>query len=119
MSILNTLSLESNRQMPEAVILDLDSTLLEAYGKQEGRAFNFHYQSNGYHPLVCYDGVTGDLIKIQLRDGTKYSCSGVVEFLQPILDEYLDDYPSIKLKENNNLREKASYFVDKLAEITK
>ena len=49
--------------------------LLEAYGKQEGRAFNFHYQSNGYHPLVCYDGITGDLIKIQLRDGTRYSCT--------------------------------------------
>ena len=134
-------------QMPEAIILDLDSTLLEAYGKQEGRAFNFHYQSNGYHPLVCYDGITGDLIKIQLRDGTKYSCSGVVEFLQPILDEYLEDYPSIKLllrgdsgfatpdlykqceengtsyvirlEENNNLREKASYLIDELDEITK
>ena len=38
-------------QMPQAVILDLDSTLLDAYGKQEGRAFNFHYQRNGYHPL--------------------------------------------------------------------
>ena len=50
-------------QMPQAVILDLDSTLLDAYGKQEGRAFNFHYQSNGYHPLVCYDGMTGDLVK--------------------------------------------------------
>ena len=49
--------------MPQAVILDLDSTLLDAYGKQEGRAFNFHYRSNGYHPLVCYDGMTGDLIK--------------------------------------------------------
>ena len=60
-------------QMPQAVILDLDSTLLYAYGRQEGRAFNFHYQSNGYHPLVCYDGMTGDLIKIQLRDGTQYS----------------------------------------------
>ena len=134
-------------QMPETIILDLDSTLLEAYGKQEGRAFNFHYQSNGYHPLVCYDGITGDLIKIQLRDGTKYSCSGVVEFLQPILDEYLEDYPSIKLllrgdsgfatpdlykqceengtsyvirlKENNNLREKALYLIDELDEITK
>ena len=46
-------------QMPQAVILDLDSTLLDAYGRQEGRAFNFHYQSNGYHPLVCYDGMTG------------------------------------------------------------
>lgn len=134
-------------QIPEAVILDLDSTLLEAYGKQEGRAFNFHYQSNGYHPLVCYDGLTGDLIKIQLRDGTRYSCTGVVDFLQPILDEYLEDYPEIplllrgdsgfatpelykqceengtgyviRLKENKILRTKASFLVDELDEITK
>lgn len=84
-------------QMPQAVILDLDSTLLAAYGKQEGRAFNFHYRSNGYHPLVCYDGITGDLIKIQLRDGAAYSCTGVTDFLQPILDEYLNDYPTIHL----------------------
>ena len=84
-------------QMPQAVILDLDSTLLVAYGKQEGRAFNFHYRSNGYHPLVCYDGITGDLIKIQLRDGAAYSCTGVTNFLQPILDEYLNDYPTIHL----------------------
>ena len=136
-----------NIQMPQAVILDLDSTLLNAYGSQEGRAFNFHYQSNGYHPLVCYDGMTGDLIKIQLRDGTQYSCTGVVEFLQPILDEYLNDYPKIRillrgdsgfatpdlyrqceengtsyvirLKENGILREKASHLVDKLDEITR
>ena len=133
-------------QMPGAAILDLDSTLLEAYGKQEGRAFNFHYQSNGYHPLVCYDGITGDLIKIQLRDGTQYSCTGVVDFLQPVLDEYLNDYPTIslllrgdsgfatpelykqceengtgyviRLKENKTLRSKATDLVDKLDEIT-
>ena len=134
-------------QLPQAVILDLDSTLLDAYGKQEGRAFNFHYQSNGYHPLVCYDGMTGDLIKIQLRDGTQYSCTGVVDFLQPVLDEYLNDYSEIRillrgdsgfatpdlykqceengtsyvirLKENGILREKASHLVDELDEITK
>ena len=134
-------------QMPEAIVLDLDSTLLEAFGKQEGRAFNYHYQSNGYHPLVCYDGITGDLIKIQLRDGTKYSCTGVVDFLQPVLDEYLNDYPSIKLllrgdsgfatpelykqceengtgyvirlKENDVLRSKAADLVENLDEITR
>lgn len=82
---------------PEAILLDLDSTLLEAYGKQEGRAFNYHYQRSGYHPLLCYDGITGDLIKIELRDGMKYCCNGVVEFLQPLLDEYLSDPPSIQL----------------------
>ena len=134
-------------QMPQAVILDLDSPLLDAYGKQEGRAFNFHYQSNGYHPLVCYNGMTGDLVKIQLRDETEYSSTGVVDFLQPILDEYLNDYPAIRillrgdsgfatpdlykqceengtsyvirLKENGILRKKASYLVDGLDEITK
>lgn len=134
-------------QMPQAVILDLDSTLLDTYGRQEGSAFNFHYQSNGYHPLVCYDGMTGDLIKIQLRDGNEYSCTGVVDFLQPILDEYLNDYPQIsillrgdsgfatpelyrqceengtsyviRLKENGILRKKASYLVDELDGITK
>ena len=84
-------------KMPEAIILDLDSTLLNAYGKQEGKVFNFHCQSNGYHPLVCYDGITGDLIKIQLRNGTQYSSTEVVDFLQPILDEYLEDFPEIKL----------------------
>ena len=30
-------------QLPQAVILDLDSTLLDAYSRQEGCAFNFHY----------------------------------------------------------------------------
>lgn len=41
--------------MPESVILDLDSTLLDAYGRQEGRAFNFYYQSNGNVKVYVYD----------------------------------------------------------------
>ena len=89
--------------------------------------------------------MTGDLIKIQLRDGTQYSCTGVVDFLQPMLDEYLNDYPEvlillrgdsgfatpvlykqceengtsyvIRLKENGILREKVSYLVNELDEI--
>ncbi len=103
-------------QMPEAIILDLDSTLLNAYGKQEGRAFNFHYQSNGYHPLVCYDGITGDLIKIQLRDG------GDSGFATPGLYKQCEENGTgyvIRLKENNILRDKASYLIDELDEITK
>ena len=84
-------------QIPEFLLLDLDSTLLDTYGKQEGNGFNYHYQSYGYHPLVCYDGLTGDLLKIQLRDGTDYSCTGVVDFLQLILNELSEDCPDTKL----------------------
>jgi len=82
---------------PEMILLDVDSTLLNTYGNQEGEDFNYHYQSHGYHPLVCYDGITGDLLKIRLRDGADYSSTGVEEFMQPLLDEFQDDYPEIPL----------------------
>ena len=132
---------------PEMILLDLDSTLLNTYGHQEGEGFNFHYQDHGYHPLVCYDGITGDLLKIQLRNGTDYSSTGVMDFLQPLLDEFGNDYPdiplllrgdsgftkpelyhqcetngvsyAIRLKENGNLRKLASHIDEQLTEITK
>lgn len=74
-----------------------DSTLLDTYGQQEGEGFNFHYQNHGYHPLVCYDGMTGDLSKIELHNGTDYFSTGVEAFLQPLLDEFQGDYPEIPL----------------------
>lgn len=132
---------------PEMLLLDLDSTLLNTYGHQEGEGFNFHYQNRGYHPLVCYDGITGDLLKIELRNGTEYSSTGVMEFLQPLLDEFGAEYPdiplllrgdsgftkpelyhqcetngvsyAIRLKENGILRELASDIDAQLTEITR
>ncbi|MFQ7528934.1 MAG: transposase [Mediterraneibacter gnavus] len=83
--------------MPEAVVLDLDSTLLEAYGKQEGRAFNFHYQSNGYHPLVCYDGITGDLIKSNcVMEPNIPAQELLISFSQSLMN-ILADYPEVTL----------------------
>ena len=82
---------------PQMILLDLDSTLLKTYGKQEGEGFNFHYQSRGYHPLMCFDGLTGDLLKTQLRDGPVYSSKGVVDFMKPLLDEYFNEYPETDL----------------------
>ena len=132
---------------PEMLLLDLDSTLLNTYGHQEGEGFNFHYQNRGSHPLVCYDGITGDLLKIELRNGTDYSSTGVMEFLQPLLDEFGAEYPdiplllrgdsgftkpelyhqcetngvsyAIRLKENGILRELASDIDAQLTEITR
>jgi hypothetical protein len=132
---------------PEMMLFDLDSTLLETYGKQEGEAFNFHYHANGYHPLLCYDGLTGDLLKGQLRKGTDYSSNGVSEFMQPLFDEFLNNYPdtalylrgdsgfatpslytqcetngtsyAIRLKENATLRALAADLDEELAEMTR
>ena len=77
-------------ERPDMVLLDIDSTLFGTYGNQEGQGFNYHYFSHGYHPLLCYDGLTGDLLKAQLRNGNVYTSNGVVEFLEPLLKEYID-----------------------------
>ena len=75
---------------PEQILLDLDSTLFETYGHQEGEGFNFHYQAHGYHPLLCYDGLTGDLLKMELRDGTLHCSNNAETFIEPLLKEYMN-----------------------------
>jgi len=82
---------------PEHMFFDLDSTLLNTYGKQEGEGFNFHYQAHGYHPLLCYDGITGDLLKAELRNGTQYCSNDADKFMIPLLQEYRAKYPSLPL----------------------
>lgn len=37
------------------MIFDLDSTHSDTYGNQEQTDYNAHYQTYGYHPLVCFD----------------------------------------------------------------
>ena len=82
---------------PEHILFDLDSTLLAAYGTQEGEAFNYHYQAHGYHPLLCFDGMTGDLLMVELRPGTQYCSNGAAAFMLPLLEEYQRDYPQTAL----------------------
>ena len=84
-------------QSPEQMVFDLDSTLLNTYGEQEGEAFNYHYQAHGYHPLLCYDGITGDLLKVELRDDTHYCSKEADEFMIPLLQEYRSKYSSLPL----------------------
>ncbi len=80
---------------PEYILFDIDSTLLDTYGKQEGEAFNYHYQAHGYHPLLCYDGLTGDLLKAELRGGSTYCGSGAAEFMESLLMEYRERFPEM------------------------
>lgn len=84
-------------EKPQHVLFDLDSTLLATYGAQEGEAFNYHYQAHGYHPLLCFDGMTGDLLKVELRPGTQYCCNGAADFMLPLLEEFQKEYPETAL----------------------
>lgn len=82
-------------KMPSEIVFDVDSTNFETHGDQHGSAYNFHYSSTGYHPLLMFDGLTGDLIKAELRAGNVYTSRQVVRFIGPTLKMYAKKYPSI------------------------
>lgn len=82
---------ENLEDFNQPVLIDLDSTHFDTYGNQENKAFNRHYQTFGYHPLVAFDGLTGLFLGAQLRPGNLYTSNGVVAFLEPILQHFIDD----------------------------
>ena len=83
--------------IPNQILLDLDTTLIATFGLQEGASYNHHYGSNGYHPLLCYDGFTGDLLRGWLRDGAKYCSKGAAALLAPLIRELKEDAVGVNL----------------------
>lgn len=73
---------------PDEVIFDLDSTDFIGHGEQEGVEYNGYYKEKIYHPLLCFDGVTQDLLRGELRFGNVYTKDEVVEFIRPLFSRY-------------------------------
>ena len=57
-----------HRKPIREVILDMDSSVSETYGEQEGSAYNGHFGCTCYHPLFCFNQF-GDLERCLLRNG--------------------------------------------------
>jgi hypothetical protein len=77
---------ERGRSGPPAhVLLDLDSTDDPAHGTQEGVASHGYYRQHMYHPLLIFDGDTGQLIAAILRPGNAHASRFVVLVLRRLL----------------------------------
>lgn len=76
------------------IVLDLDSTLFKTFGKQDGSDYNYHYDAKGYHPLMLFNGLNGDLIKVELRGGSVYTSNNIKAFLEPVFRWLEETYPS-------------------------
>jgi hypothetical protein len=56
----------------QRVVLDMDSTEIPVYGQQEHSAYNGHFESTCYHPLLLFNG-EGDCLAAKLRPGNVHS----------------------------------------------
>ena len=69
----------------ERVVLDLDSTESPVHGQQEGSAYNGHFESVCYHPLLLFNG-HGDCLAAKLRPGNVHSAEDWDELLLPEIE---------------------------------
>ena len=70
---------------PQRVVLDMDSTEIPVYGDQEHSAYNGHFESTCYHPLLLFNE-GGDCLAAELRPGNVHSAEGWDEVLVPEIE---------------------------------
>jgi Transposase DDE domain group 1 len=70
---------------PQLVVLDMDSTEIQVYGQQEQSAYNGHFESTCYHPLLLFSR-EGDCLAAKLRPGNVQSAEGWEELLLPEIE---------------------------------
>ena len=75
------------RKPPKRLILDMDSSVSETYGQQEGTSYNGHFGCTCYHPLFLFNQF-GDLERAMLRRGNHASAKFWRRVLLPVVARY-------------------------------
>ena len=75
------------RKPHTAIVLDMDSSVSETHGAQEGSAYNGHFGCTCYHPLFIFNQF-GDLERCMLRPGNVHSAADWREVLEPVVARY-------------------------------
>src|SRR5262249_44017484 len=69
------------------LILDMDSSVSETYGHQQGSAYNGDFGCTCYHPLFLFNQI-GDLERLLLRRGNHASPRYWRRVLLPVIERY-------------------------------
>jgi hypothetical protein len=73
------------RGLPERVLVDFDATDDPAHGEQEGAYYHGYYQEKILHPLLVFDGDTGQLVTALLRAGNTHASRGALSVLKRVV----------------------------------
>ena len=75
------------RRPVRKLILDMDSSVSETYGQQEGTVYNGHFGCECYHPLFIFNQ-DGDVEYARLRPGNVASADDWRSVLEPVIERY-------------------------------
>jgi hypothetical protein len=83
---------------PIHIVLDVDSTDDPTHGQQEGSAYHGYFRQQMYHPLLVFDGETGQLITAILRPGTAHAGHGALAILKRVVARLRQRWPEISIE---------------------
>lgn len=83
---------------PKKVLLDFDSTDDPTHGDQEGSYYHGYYGQHMYHPLLVFDGETGQLITALLRRGNTHASNSAVALLKRICARLRQRWPEVHIE---------------------
>ena len=67
------------------VVLDIDGTDDETHGSQQLSMFHGFYDQHMFHPVIVFDGESGQLISALLRPGNAHASRGATTMLERII----------------------------------
>ncbi|MDX6380951.1 MAG: hypothetical protein QOI57_1975 [Rubrobacteraceae bacterium] len=84
---------------PSRVLLDFDSTDDPAHGEQEGVAYHGYFGQHQYHPLVVFDGDTGQIVTTLLRSGNAaHAGYGDLAILKRLVRRFRKEWPQVRIE---------------------
>jgi Transposase DDE domain group 1 len=83
---------------PKKILLDFDATDDPTHGDQEQSYYHGYFREHIYHPLLVFDGDTGQLITAVLRAGNTHASRSTVAILRRIVGLLRSTWPDVEVE---------------------
>jgi hypothetical protein len=83
---------------PGRILLDLDGTDDPAHGQQEGVRYHGYYRQHMYHPLLVFDGDTGQVVAVALRPGNAHGSRFAALVLRRVVRRLRAAWPGVAVE---------------------
>jgi hypothetical protein len=84
--------------VPKKILLDFDATDDPTHGDQEQSYYHGYFREHIYHPLLVFDGDTGQLITAVLRAGNTHASRSTVAILRRIVGLLRSSWPDVEVE---------------------
>jgi len=91
------LFIDTRRQVPTTITIDLDASDAPTHGQQVLTGFHGYYDQHQYFPLFAFDGDTGFPLAAWLRPGTVHAGCGAVDTLRAIVAQLRAAWPNVTI----------------------